>query len=499
MVERYTERRPPLPQSAFPSVLGALLVSATLCGPAMAQPVAISPQFAREMPGGPVAGTRITAAYAAQVARDAYFWAWPLVNMYNRRLNAARVDQVVLKGAAPLAPLNRIGMLTDYISPDQRAVACPNQDVVYGAGILALDLSPVVIQVPDFGDRFWVYQLVDMRTDAIAGLGKMYATQPGFYLVVGPDWDGEVPKGIAQVIRAPSNTANLLPRVFQDDSDADRAAIQPVLRQITAYPLAEYDGTMKDTDWSAVPRQPGAKGQGETRWVPPESFFDTLPLALADVPPLPGEEGRYAEVRAVIAAAKADPALRAAMDAAAAEAEKTLVDPLFQFRNYGIPLPHHWTTTSNNAQFGLDYFTRTAVAKSNIFVNSPNETKYFYQDLDDSGARLNGARAYTITFPAGQTPPVDGFWSLTLYDAEHFFVPNELNRYSLGTKNKDLVLNDDGSLTIHVQAEPPQDGARSNWLPAPKDGDFSLYIRAYWPKVETRQGGWTPPAVSAVK
>jgi len=101
-----------------------------------------------------------------------------------------------------------------------------------------------------------------------------------------------------------------------------------------------------------------------------------------------------------------------------------------------------------------------------------------------------------VTFEKGQTPPVNGFWSLTLYNEHHFFEPNELKRYSFGTKNKGLKYNDDGSLTIHVQAEPPADDQVSNWLPAPKEGEFSLYIRAYWPKVAITDGSWTPPAVT---
>ena len=135
-----------------------------------------------------------------------------------------------------MAPLNRLTMLTDYIAPEERLVACPNQDVVYGAGLLALDTSPVVIQVPDFGDRFWVYQVVDTRTDSFASLGKMYGTTPGFYLLVGPNWRGEMPKGITKVFRATTNTGNVIPRVFQDDTPADKLAIQDVLAGIMMYP-----------------------------------------------------------------------------------------------------------------------------------------------------------------------------------------------------------------------------------------------------------------------
>jgi hypothetical protein len=156
--------------------------------------------------------------------------------------------------------------------------------------------------------------------------------------------------------------------------------------------------------------------RGETQWVVPEAFFEVLPLALADAPPLPGEEARYAQVHAVLDAAKNDPKLKETMTKAAIEADTQLVKPLFEFRNYGLQLPHHWSTIANGAAFGTDYFTRTAVAKSNIFVNKPNETKYFYQDLDANGQRLNGANRYTVTFPRNATPPVNGFWSLTLYN-----------------------------------------------------------------------------------
>jgi hypothetical protein len=222
-------------------------------------------------------------------------------------------------------------------------------------------------------------------------------------------------------------------------------------------------------------------------------------MVLADAPPLPGEEARYAQVLAVLEATKTDPKLKQAMTEGARESEALLVKPLFQFRNYGQQLPHHWSTISNEAAFGTDYFTRTAVAKSNIMVNAPNETKYFYQDLDADGTRLNSANAYTVTFAKGQTPPVNGFWSLSIYNEHHFFVANSINRFSVGTKNKDLRLAADGSLTIYVQSQQPVDPVqRANWLPAPK-GDFSLYVRTYWPKAAVTDGSWTPPAVKRVR
>lgn len=462
--------------------------------------VAPSSLWSRAMVTGPDPACRITEGYARLVARNAYFWAWPMVNIYNRRLAFDQCPEPgLMNGVLPFAPLNTMSMLHDYIQPEQRWVACPNQDVVYGAGITALDRSPVVVQVPDFAGRFWVYQVVDLRTDSYAQIGAMYGTPPGFYLLVGPAWNSEVPKGIAKVFRSRTSTGFVAPRVFQDDSPEDKQAVKSVIRGIDVYALDKFDGTMKQRDWTTLPRfaPPGGDGgEGESAWVFPETFFDQLPAVLDDAPPLPGEEALYAQILAVIDAASRDPSLKQAMIEEAAAVEKETISPLLQFRSWGVQLPNHWSAVSNPARFGTDYFARTAVARSNILVNAPDETKYLYQDLDADGIRLNGAKRYTVTFGKDGTPPAYGFWSLTLYDAHHFFVPNPMKRYSVGTKNKDLKTSPDGSLTIYVQAEPPADAQRSNWLPAPKDQDFSLFIRAYWPRVAVIDGSWTPPPVA---
>jgi hypothetical protein len=465
--------------------------------PASSMALSPSPGWARAMPPAPDVRVKITEAYARHVARDAFFWAWPLVNVFNKRRGAEQSKELAYAGPAPAAPLNRIVMLTDYVAPEERIVACPNQDVAYGGGSLGFDRSAVVIQVPDFGERFWVYQAVDLRTDGFVQIGKMYGSTPGFYLLAGPDWQGDVPAGITAVFRCSTNTGFIAPRIFMDDTAEDRKAIQPVLQQIMMYPVTEYDGKMKRIDWATIAKLPNAaSGEQEIVWVPPESFVDTLPLVLADAPPLPGEEARYAQVRAVLDAARRDDRIKTAMTEGARESDEQLVKPLFEFRNYGEQLPHHWSTISNEAAFGTDYFTRTAVAKSNIFVNAPKETKYFYQDLDRDGRRLNSARRYTVTFAKEQTPPVNGFWSLTLYNQHHFFAPNPIHRYSVGTKNKDLQRAADGSLTIYVQTDEPKHPAqRANWLPAPPQQDISLYLRAYWPKADVLNGQWTPPAV----
>lgn len=446
---------------------------------------------------GPDHNVKITEEYAKLVAKDAYFWAWPMVNIYNRRLAFTQAPkQGLIGGILPFAPLNRLSMLHDYVEPSERQVACPNQDVVYGGGVIALDISPVVVQVPDFGTRFWVYQIVDMRTDSFAQLGAMYNTKPGFYMLVGPKWNGDIPDGITKVFHAKTSTAFVVPRVFKNDDPADLPLVQKVIQGINVYPLAEYNGKVQTTDWTKLPAFPSpAGGNEESRWVFPDKFFDQLPKVLTDATPLPGEQAQYARILAVIDAAKKHPKIKAAIIEAANEAEEQLVKPLFEFRNFGKQLPYNWSTIDNGAAFGTDYFTRTATAKSNILVNSAKETKYFYQDLDENGLRLNSTNNYTVTFAKGQTPPVKGFWSLTLYNKNHFFEPNELKRFSLGTKNKKMKYNSDGSLTIYIQSSRPAEDKIDNWLPSPKNDVFTLYMRAYWPDEIIVNGKWTPPAV----
>lgn len=479
------------------TILIAVLVGAV--APVSGQP-ATSPQasYALTMPSPDVTPHP---AYVRTLARTAYVWGWPMVNMMNRRTAITKAPQPGhLNGVLPAAPRGQIAMLSDYIDPAETFVTCPNQDVVYGLGFFDLDTEPVVIQVPDFGDRFWVYALYDQRTDQFGNVGKPYGTKPGFYLLVGPKWKGEVPNGITAVVRSSTSLANAIPRVFQNDTDEDRKAIQAVINRIVAYPLAQFDGTMKSIQWNAVPNIPGpaSKEKGETKWVIPEKFFDEFPAVLDGVPPLPGEEALYAQFRWLVQLAAKDPAIKKLIVAEAVAADKELIAPFFQWKHNGKPAGNGWNRSLHNAVWGLDYFNRTGTAKSNMFDNRPNETQYFYTDNDSTGRQLKGTQIYAITFADGQEPPVEGFWSLTLYNEKHLFHPNALKRYSLGTKNKTLKRNPDGSLTLYASAKSPGTAKESNWLPAPS-GPFSLYIRAYWGKPAILDGSWQPPKIEVVK
>jgi hypothetical protein len=221
-------------------------------------------------------------------------------------------------------------------------------------------------------------------------------------------------------------------------------------------------------------------------------------MVMKQVPPLPGEESLYRWISSVVEAADENPTVMQWLKESAVSADNEMLPAFLQWKYNGRSAGNGWNSPVNNAKWGTDYLNRTGTAKSNIYDNRPEETKYIYTDDDSQGQQLNGRNLYTITFQKGQTPPVKGFWSVTLYNAEHFFNNNPLGRYSLGTKNKTLKYNADGSLTLYAGAKSLGADKESNWLPAP-NGTFSLYIRCYWSEQAVLDGTWQPPQVEKVK
>ena len=460
------------------------------------------PKTAAEVPG-PVPGNTMTDAYVRFVGRMAYLWGYPMVNAHNRRAAFAEAPAPgLLGGVVPVAPVGYNQMLTDYLKPDQTFIVCPNQDVAYGAGFTALDREPTVIQVPDFGDRFYVYAMYDQRTDEIGRIGQQYGTKPGFYMIVGPSWSGELPKGITAAIRSSTNLVFVVPRIFKDSTPEDTAAVQPVIDRIVMYPLSQFDGTMKVKDYGKSPHFPVPASspqapKGESKWVNPETYYDELRVVMKEVPPLPGEEALYGWIASVLDAAAHNPDTRKALVESFVAAEKELVEPLFQFQYNGRAIGNGWTVPANAAAWGTDYLNRTAISKSSMYQNTSAETQYNLREFDSEGRPLDGNHQYTVTFAKGQVPPVKGFWSLTLYNEEKFFFANALNRFSLGTKNKSLKYAADGSLTLYLGAKSPGQENEPNWIPAP-DGHFSLILRLYWPEASVLSGTWLPPDIKRV-
>ena len=229
-------------------------------------------------------------------------------------------------------------------------------------------------------------------------------------------------------------------------------------------------------------------------WVDPAVFFEQLPEVMKQVPPMPGEEALYKWIGSLLEAAAKDPEVMTTLKETAFSADKEIVAPMMEWRYNGQPAGNGWTSESNNAAFGTDYYHRMGAVKAYPYSNRRNETMYYYTSNDSQMQPMVGESSYTVTFPKGQLPPTKGFWSLTVYNPEHFFYPNALERFALGTKNKTLKYGDDGSLTLYVGNKSPGKEKESNWLPAPKGG-FSIWIRSYWPDQPMLDGTWKPPVI----
>ena len=262
---------------------------------------------------------------------------------------------------------------------------------------------------------------------------------------------------------------------------------------------------MKTKDWNKLPHFPVPKEKTRPKystkqppWVDPATFFDELPAVMKQVPPMPGEEALYKWIGSMLDAAAKDPEVMKTLRETAFAADQELVAPMMQWRYNGQPAGNGWTSASNNAAFGTDYIHRMGAVKAYPLRQRRNETVYIYTSTDSKLQPLVGKSTYEVTFPKGQLPPSKGFWSLTMYNPEHLFYPNALNRFALGTKNKTLKYNDDGSLTLYLGNKSPGKDKEPNWLPAPP-GNFSIWIRSYWPEQAILDGTWKPPVVSVVK
>jgi hypothetical protein len=437
-------------------------------------------------------------SYAYHWGIIAYVWGWPAVNLHNRRESERPNTEPGLDGGVvPSAPLNQICVLTDYLAPDQCVIVSPNQDTVYGSGYADLSVEPVVFQLPDFGKRYWILHLMDAYTNVFATIGSRIASKPGFYMLVGPGWKGKIPAGINEVFHSPTNLVWYIPRVFINDTPEDHAAIQPLLTKIDAYPLSMYDGRMKTKDWAKVAHFPVDESDttGEIRWVRDENYWQDFAAVLAENTPPSGEESLFANFKRLLEQSKTNPVIKRGLDRAVADGSK-IVAAGFPYSNQADQFGNYWAGDLKGGEFGDDYIRRAWIAKAYIAVNKPEDAFYVGTDYDGEGNHLDGRYDYTLTFAKGELPPAQAFWSLSAYNEHHFFTPNAINRYSVGTKGIDrMKFNADGSLTIYLQNANPGEDKENNWLPVPKDAPFSLLLRFYNPEQSVLNKQYKPPAV----
>ncbi|MCU0710469.1 MAG: DUF1254 domain-containing protein [Pirellula sp.] len=426
----------------------------------------------------------------------AYQWGWPLVYLHNVKNSMGLISNPGVSGGAPVAPVNRLSMLTEPLDPRFKSVPCPNRDVIYGFALLDLEKDEVVLQVPDAKSHVWMFQLGDHRTDSFGELGSVYASKPGLYLVVGPDWNGQKPDGFVDVFRSPTNLAYIIPRYFVYQHNLDE--VQSLIKEVAVYPWDNFTGRWKIQNWERKKWYPaiGESTRERCKQVNPASYFESLREVLNQVPPLKGEEAFYGDMKLALEQVFNDEEKCALLSLLAEQFERELITPHFDFRNVGSRLPHGWTTVHNAANFGTDYISRMAVAKSNIFVNRPREAKYFYLEVDQYGQRLNGSSKYEIVLRSDQLPQNRGFWSLTVYDEDHRLIEQDRHCSSFAISAPDTRSSNIQPLRI-VLCNDKIEGEQIQWLPTPK-GNFTLYLRVYAPSESVLLGQWSPPGVSPI-
>jgi hypothetical protein len=429
--------------------------------------------------------TDLTPAEAKVIAGEAWLYAFAPVALYGT-MHAQAID-----AASPsyVGGFNRFRHYDRLATPADTDIVTPNNDTPYSWAWLDLRAEPMVISLPAVPGRYYVNQWFDLYTHNFAYTGvRTTGREAGHYLFVGPDWHGEVPTGISKVFRAETWIIGTLTRTGVDDAD-DIPAMKAVQAQFRLQPLSAFAG-MPAPAAAAMPAWPvwdeaEAKGLG---------FIGYVNALLPFMPVVPSEAAmfeRFAKIGIgpglAFDAAALDPALRDAMLAGMAEAAAA-------FQAKAAKETSSAAMFGTRAELGADYiYQRSCGAALGILGNTKEEAIYGSQQTEPDGTVLSGAHKWILRFVPGQWPPVNEFWSITMYALpDRFLVPNPINRYSIGDRTPGLKADPDGGLTIHLQAESPGLDRESNWLPTPK-GPFFFAGRFYGPKAEAVDGRWTLP------
>jgi hypothetical protein len=444
-----------------------------------------------------LAGDILTPADVRQIAREAYVYGFPLVD--NLRIQHSYfVDP---PGPEFKAPFNRLFNIPRVYTPDDKAVQTPNSDTPYSWVGFDLRAEPVVVTVPrvDKG-RYWSLQLIDLYTHNFDYLGsRTTGNDGGSFLIAGPAWNGETPTGVAKVIRCETDLALGLFRT-QLFNPADLDNVKQIQSGYAVRPLSAFLGESPQKAAPAIDfPTPLTPAEQKTSL----EFFNRLNFGLRFCSPNPVEKelwDRFARIGVgpgrVIDFEKLSPEVRKAYEAGIADAWADFA---------GLRTRIEKGEVTSGDVFGTreylknNYLYRMAAAVLGIYGNTKQEALYPVYLVDAEGRKLSGSNRYTLRFPPGRLPPVDAFWSLTMYDQPaSLLVANPLNRYLLNsTMLEQFKFDPDGGLTLLLQNESPGQGREANWLPAPK-GEFCVYLRLYRPKAEALDGRWVAPALTRV-
>jgi hypothetical protein len=431
-------------------------------------------------------------AYAIGV--DAYLYFYPLVTMDITRKQSVNIEPGKEFGKGPM---NMFVSIPAYPPADLKVVVRINFDTLYSIAWLDLTKEPLVVSAPDTHGRFYLLPMLDMWTDVFASPGwRTTGTQAGNFLVTPPGWSAAVPEGFTR-INAPTPYVWIIGRT-KTDGPADYDAVHKIQAGYNVTPLSRWG---KATEPMTVKIDPSVDMK-----TPPKTQVDTMPAAkyftyaaelLKLHPPHLTDEPIIAQMKRIgiepgksFDFDKLDPAVKKALESAPEDAQ--------QLMQWKLPtlarVANGWSmNTDTMGVYGNYYLKRALVTQFGLGANLPDDAIYPLNLFDDTGKLLDGANKYSIHFDKGVTPPVNAFWSITLYDGDGFQVANMLNRFAVSSYMP-FKTNADGSLDLYFQNESPGMNKEANWLPSPK-GAFNLTMRLYSPKSDALTGRWNPPPI----
>src|ERR1700733_3884301 len=443
------------------------------------------------------AQTGISPAEARAIAKEAYVYGFPLVDSYRIQYKYF-VDS---KGSEFKAPWGQIANTPRVYTPADTAIQTPNSDTPYSWLGLDLRTEPFVLTVPEIEkNRYYSIQFTDAYTFNIDYAGtSTTGNDAANVLVVGPGWKGDAPSGIKKVIR--SETDILMPiyrvQLFNPD-DIDN--VKKVQAGFKAQPLSSFLGKPAPKSAPAIDFiQPLTVETQKTSL----EFFNILNFVLRYCPTDPSEVEwmkRFAKIGVgadkLFDARKFSPEMTKAIEEGRADAWADFAGLLKRFDAGQVTSGDVFGT---RAYLKNNYLYRMGAAVLGIYGNSKEEAIYPIYGVDETNEKLSGANNYVLRFRPGQLPPVNAFWSLTMYKMpESVLVANPIDRYLLNSPMMPQFVKDaDGGLTLYIQNQSPGKDKEPNWLPA-SEGPFRMYLRLYWPKAEALDGAWTKPPLQRV-
>lgn len=433
-------------------------------------------------------------AEARNLTKEAYIYGYPMVDSY-RIQYAYFVDP---NNPEFKAPWNQIRNIARVFTPEDKAVQTPNSDTPYSMAGLDLRTEPMVLTVPEVeSERYFSIQLVDLYTFNFEYIGsRTTGNGGGVFVIAGPSWQGETPSGVSKVIRAETEFVLAIYRT-QLFNPTDLDHVKQIQANYQIQPLSEFLGQSAPTSAPAIEFVPPLTPDTQKTSL---EFFGILDFLLQFCPPVPSEvdlRSRFAQIGVGTGQGFAVDGLSPNVKEAMAQG---MADAWAEFAALKQQVDAGQVTSGD--VFGTrdylqnNYLYRMAAAVLGIFGNSKQEAMYPLYTVDADGQPLSGTNRYTLHFAADQLPPVNAFWSLTMYELpSSLLVANPLNRYLLNSPMLPQFQRDaDGGLTFSIQPESPGAELEANWLPAPQ-GPFFCAMRLYWPKATALDGTWQAPAI----